>query len=133
MPLLSQRPPQASLRKAARSLSARSRARRHSRSASRHRSSSIAGFSAKLAQQPELGHLPFPLHRIGRDLEDLGRLLHAQAPKETQLHHLALSQVHTTEPVQGRVQGSEVGVRVLRRQSGGPFQGRLRPPLTEPR
>jgi hypothetical protein len=48
-------------------------------------------FARHLLQQPRFRQLPVAFYRLGRNLQRLSRLFHAQSAEESQLHHFALS------------------------------------------
>src|SRR5207248_11493309 len=93
-------PPQASCRKAGRRLSLTSRAAWYKRSILCQRSGSITLLLAQLSQEPYLGQLPIPHHRIGRNFQHLGGFIYAQPAKKSQLYHAALSLVESGQGFQ---------------------------------
>src|SRR5271170_6568584 len=54
----------------------------------------------EFAHQPGSRHLPVAHHSLGRDPEHFGRLFHAQAAKELQLHNLRLARINALQQLQ---------------------------------
>src|SRR6266852_2398091 len=76
------------------------------------RSGSITLLLAQLAQEPNLGQLPISHHRIGRNLQHFGGLLHAQPPTKSQLYHAALSLVNSGQGCQCVVHRDKIAIRL---------------------
>ena len=53
-----------------------------------------ASFSFELTKQPEFRQSPVAFDGVGRNMEHLGRLLHAQTSEEAQFDHAALTNVN---------------------------------------
>jgi hypothetical protein len=64
--------------------------------------------SCEFASELCLGQAPVAEDGFGRYLQHFSRLLCGQAAKESQLHHLALSWVHSGQRFQGSVHGENV-------------------------
>src|SRR6266851_9930542 len=104
--------PQASRRNAGRRPSSTSSAAWNKRSMRCQRSGSITLLLAQLAQEPNLGQLPISHHRIGRNLQHFGGLLHAQPPKKSQLYHAALSLVNSGQVCHCVVHRDQIAIRL---------------------
>ena len=64
--------------------------------------------SAELPQQPRSRHAPVASHRVGRHVEDVGRLFDRQPGKELELHHLHFPCVERGEALQGLVECDDI-------------------------
>src|SRR6185295_11492655 len=99
----------AAARRAARAGSSSSSRAKKSSSTRRQRSGSM-----QLLAQPGAGGQEVALYGLGRDAQDLGRLLQAQAGEVAVLDDPAAARVHRREAVEREVEGEElVRLRVV--------------------
>ena len=68
--------------------------------------------------QPRLRHAPIAQNRIGRDVQHLSRLVHAQAAKKSEFHHLALPGMERRQLRQRLIQSDQLVGSLLRYDDG---------------
>jgi len=64
--------------------------------------------------EPGFGDAPVAHDRDRRDFQDLGRLLHAEAPEVSQLHHLTLPPGHLSQRRERIIEGDQLRGPLLR-------------------